>query len=267
MQVAVAVDPAGSRHWLVGLDPGEERRALLQHRPGGQPAPRGRLREALVLGGAREAEAPPQLAGGAGISGDASSATMRSASRQSPSTAATAVGVTRLVERPRRAVLDVRVRRPDEVPHRAEAPGVVELVQARGERVERGRGRLDQRTVGARVGHDAAAVVDRHVEHAVGEVAEVVGEVGVVARHHRLVAEVAVGPEALVGEEVVAEPVDAEVGDEVGGRDLVELASCSSSRRRRAGSRARTRTAAAPPRRPSASRASRRRAGGGCPCR
>ena len=84
------------------------------------------------------------------------------------------------------------------------------------------RGRVDERAVGARVGHDTAAVVHRHVEHAVREVAEVVGEIGVVARDHRLVAEVAVGTEALVGEEVVAEPVDAELGDEVGRRDLVE---------------------------------------------
>ena len=117
------------------------------------------------------------------------------------------------------------------------------------------------------VGHDAAAVVHRHVEHAVREVAEVVREIGVVPLHHRLVREVAVGTEALVGHEVVAEAVDAEVGDEVGGRDLVEPASCSSSRRRRAASRARTRTAAARARRPSTSRASTPRGSAGCPCR
>ena len=65
-------------------------------------------------------------------------------------------------------------------------------------------------------GHDAVAVVRRHVQHAVREVAEVVREVAVVAGDHRLVAEVAVGAEALVRDEVVAEAVDAEVGDEVG---------------------------------------------------
>ncbi len=95
-------------------------------------------------------------------------------------------------------------------------------VERVGHRRERGRRGLPQRTVGARVGNDAAAVVHRHVENAVREVAEVVGEIGVVPLHHLLVREVAVGPEALIGHEVIAEAVDAEVGDEVGGRDLVQ---------------------------------------------
>ncbi len=182
-----------------------------------------------------------------GITGDASSATIRSASRQSPSDRGDRVGVARLVELPRLLVLDVGVGGADQVPHRAERGRVVEPRRARSmQPANVGRGRGRERAVGPGVGHDAVAVVDGHVEHAVGEVAEVVGEIGVVARHHRLVREVAVGTEALVGEEVVAEPVAAEVGHEVGRRDLVEPRSCSSSRRPRAGSRGRTRTSAAP---------------------
>ena len=124
---------------------------------------------------------------------------MRSASRQSPSTAATAVGVARLVERPRLLLLDVRVRGADELPHRAEAAlAKSSCVDASVSTSNALAAASTQRAVGARVGHDAVAVVDRHVEHAVREVAEVVREVGVVARDHRLVAEVAVGTEALV---------------------------------------------------------------------
>ena len=269
-QVAVAVDPAAMAVARVTTRcrsegrgarpcPGASRRAgHPTPPPPGGAGPRG------CRGGPAGATARRDARG---ISGDARSATMRSASRQSPEHRRDRVRVTGLVERPRLLFLDVRVRGADEVPHRAEATGVVELLEPRGEHAEGGGGGLDQRPVGTRVGHHPAAVVHRHVEHPVGQVAEVVGEIGVVARHHRLVAEVAVGTEALVDEEVVAEAVDAELVDQVGGRDLVERASCSSSRRRPGGSRARTPSSVVlhPP--PSASPASRPRAGGGCPCR
>ncbi len=53
------------------------------------------------------------------------------------------------------------------------------------------------------------------------QVAEVVGQVAVVALDHALVAEVAVGADRGVAQEVVAEPVDPELLDQVGRRDLV----------------------------------------------
>ena len=159
-----------------------------------------------------------------GITGDASSATMRSASRQSPSTPATASASPALLQRPRLrgprcSALAARIRSQT-------APNAAREVEPRHRRpTSPSNAAAAASTSGpfARVlGHDTAAVVHRHVQHAVREVAEVVREVGVVALHHRLVREVAVGTEALVGHEVVAEPVDAEVGDEIGRRDLVE---------------------------------------------
>ena len=96
-----------------------------------------------------------------------------------------------------------------------------------------------ERAVGLRRRSDAAAFARRpRRRHARREVAEVVGEVGVVAVDHAFVREVAVVAEVHVAQEVVAVAVDAEVGEQVARRDLVELASCSSSRHRRAGSRA-----------------------------
>ena len=92
---------------------------------------------------------------------------------------------------------------------------------------------------GRGAGPDAVALLADDGRHPGQQVAEVVGQVGVVAGDHALVGEVAVGAERVVAQEVVAEPVDTEVGDEVGREDLVEAASWTSSRRRRAGSRAR----------------------------
>ena len=83
-------------------------------------------------------------------------------------------------------------------------------------------GDLGQRAVRPGCRPDAVALAAHHRGHPGQEVAEVVGQVGVVARHHRLVREVAVGPEGEVGQEVVAEAVHPEVGDEVGRGDLVQ---------------------------------------------
>ena len=77
---------------------------------------------------------------------------------------------------------------------------------------------------GARARRRRTSADDRG--HPGQQVAEVVGQVGVVAGHHPLVGEVAVGAEGEVGQEVVAVAVDAEVGDEVGRGDLVEPRSC-----------------------------------------
>ena len=215
----MAVDPG---HATVGLDPGEEGGALLERCACRQTTPGRGVGEPLLLGCAGETETTPQLARGARDQGRREQRDDAQRLQAVAQHRGDRGGVTRLVQRPRLLVLDVGVGVTDEVPHRTEPARVVELLHARGERAERGGRVLDERAVGAHVGHHPVAVVHRHVEHAVGEVAEVVGEVGVVARHHRLVAEVAVGTEALVGEEVVAEAVDAELLDQVGGRDLVE---------------------------------------------
>jgi hypothetical protein len=64
---------------------------------------------------------------------------------------------------------------------------------------------------------DAAALLGDHGGDPGGQVAEVVGQVGVVADDHALVAEVAVGPEGLSAQEVVAKAVHAKVLDQFGG--------------------------------------------------
>ena len=74
-----------------------------------------------------------------------------------------------------------------------------------------------------RSGPDSAALAAHHRRYARQEVAEVVGQVGVVAGQHALPGEVAVLAEGGVPEEVVAIRVDAEIGDQLRGSDLVEL--------------------------------------------
>ena len=73
------------------------------------------------------------------------------------------------------------------------------------------------RPVLTNVGHHTVAIVHGHVQDAIREIAEVIGKVGVVTLHHRLVRRVAVRAEPLVGHEVVAEPVDTELLDESAG--------------------------------------------------
>ena len=84
-------------------------------------------------------------------------------------------------------------------------------------------GHRGQRAVGARGGADPAALLVDDGGHPGDEVAEVVGEVAVVALDHPLVAEVAVGPERGVAQQVVAHAVDAEVLDEARRGDVGEL--------------------------------------------
>ena len=69
---------------------------------------------------------------------------------------------------------------------------------------------------------DAAALLGDHGGHPGGQVAQVVGQVGVVADDHALVAEVAVGPEGLSAQKLVAKAVHAKVLDQFGRGDLVE---------------------------------------------
>ena len=149
---------------------------------------------------------------------------MRSDSRQSPSAffATASASPCLLSTHGLESSMYEFVEQQDEIPHRTETGCEVEPAQRIGQpRVPRSpRRRAVDRP--QRVGDDAAAVVHRHVQHTVREVAEVVRQVRVVTLHHRFVREVAVGSEALVGHEVVAEAVDPEVGDEVGRRDLVE---------------------------------------------
>ena len=167
--------------------------------------PARRVGQPRVLGRAGESEPAPQLRGRAR---DHRRREQRDDAQRLEAVAEHRRGrgrVARLVRRPRLALLDVRVGVADQLPHRAERVVEREVGERGLHRVERGRRLRGERTVGARVRDDAAAVGHRHVQHAAREVAEVVGEVGVVAGDHPLVAEVAVLAEAQVGDEVVAE--------------------------------------------------------------
>ena len=84
--------------------------------------------------------------------------------------------------------------------------------------------------VGIGGGPDAAALRADHRRHPGQQVAEVVGQVGVVAGRDALVGEVAVAAEGDVAQQVVADGVDAEVVGEVGRRDLVDARTWTSSR-------------------------------------
>ena len=119
--------------------------------------------------------------------------------------------------------LELGVHRADEPPRGLERLGRLHaLPRVRG-MVEREDSGVRERAVGPRRRPDAAALLADHRATRREQVAEVVREVGVVARDHPLVGEVVVGTERHVGEEVVPIAVDAEVGDELGRRDLVEL--------------------------------------------
>src|SRR4029453_11397353 len=89
------------------------------------------VRKARVLGSTRQPETPPEL-------GSRVRDQRRRQERHNPQRLETVTEdlcrrgrVTRPVERPRLALLDVGVGRPDELPDAAEAPGEVELPHAR----------------------------------------------------------------------------------------------------------------------------------------
>ena len=85
IDVAVAVDPAVASR----LDPREQRLALGDREPTGVAAPQRVARDALVGDRTGQAEALPDPLAVAGIAGDTSTVTMRSASMASPRTAST----------------------------------------------------------------------------------------------------------------------------------------------------------------------------------
>ena len=93
-------------------------------------SPRRGVGKALLLGRAREAEPTPELARGVR---DHRRREQRDDAQRFEAVAehrGDRVGVARLLQRPRLTILDVRVRVLDELPHRAEAAGEVELVDA-----------------------------------------------------------------------------------------------------------------------------------------
>ena len=153
------------------------------------------------------------------MAGEASRATRRSTSRASPRTASTAGPGLHL---PGLVRLEVGVGLADQAPGRLERlrgrhplPGPGRLLVGAGGRLGQGARRPRRRAHPAALGGD-------HRGHPRRQVAQVVGQVGVVAGHHALEGELAVGAEALVGEEVVAEPVHPHGVDQGGRGDLVE---------------------------------------------
>src|SRR5438270_9588322 len=198
---------------------GEEGIAPLHGQTSGVPAPGRGPGQALVLGPSRQADAPPQLGAGrghgrAGQDGHDPERLQRVAHHRVD--ARTGLGPPRLVG------LEVGVGLPDE------APGGLQGVGGReppprivGGPVGLGRHRLQGAAV-LGFGADSAALALDHGGHPRQEVPQVVGQVGVVAVDHALVGEVAVGAEGLVPQEVVPVAVDAELGHQVPGRDLVE---------------------------------------------
>ncbi len=121
--------------------------------------------------------------------------------------------------------------------------------------------------VGIGCGADAVALLRDDRRHSGEEVAEVVGEVGVVARREAFDREVAVVAVGGVGEHVVAEPVEADIVDQVERVDHVARRLAHLLAARSAASR-RSPSPSAGRRRPtSASPASTRSAGARCPCR
>ena len=85
----------------------------------------------------------------------------------------------------------------------------------------------------------AAAVLMDHRQRAAGEVAQAVGEIGVVAPHQRVVAEAAVLAEDHFAQQEIAQRVGAQHFFDGRGAHDVALATCSSCRSQTAASRAR----------------------------
>ena len=154
------------------------------------------------------------------MAGVARMATIRSASRASPSTASTAG--------PGSAFhgscgFERGVGLPDEPPGRLEGLARRDPVPGGGRVGVHRRGH--RRPAGCRGTGRAPPpphLPRHHRGHPGEEVAEIVGEVGVVPGDHALVGEVAVGAERLVPQEVVAEAVDTECRHQIGRCDLVE---------------------------------------------
>ena len=210
-EVAVRVDPATARQAVMRGNSGGP---LVTGEPAGVAAPRDVGRHALVERPSRAGRcAPRSPAPCRGSPATARMATIRSASRASPSTASTCRAG---LELPRLVGLEVGVRRPDQLPRGLEGA-------ARRDDVPRRRSPPATASAAAAASGLSAAGAGPMPPHfdvddggdAGGEVAEVVGEIGVVAPDEALVREVAVLAVRRVGEHVVAEPVDADGVDEV----------------------------------------------------
>jgi len=135
-----------------------------------------------------------------------------------------------LREIPRRRILDVAVGALHKLPGGLERTRVVQGVHLRREGVRETQSDVLERRVvlgherrAAGVRDEAVTVLADHVEQAADEVAPVVGEVAVVALHHRLERDGAVGAELHVAQEVVAVGVDTEALDELGRGHRVAL--------------------------------------------
>ena len=147
-----------------------------------------------------------------GIAGAARMATIRSASRASPSTASTRVpGSSFHGSLASRWALVART----QLPRRLQSAVRGDLVPRGDDPGDGVRRRGRQRAVGGRSRSHAAALRADDRGDPGDEVAEVVGQVGVVAADEPLVGEVAVLSVGGVGEDVVAEAVDADGVDEV----------------------------------------------------
>ena len=176
-----------------------------------------------------------------------------------------ALGV--LGQLPRRLLLDVAVEPPHALPDvvegRRELDAVDALGHALGEAVEV----AGERRVDVDRRHRPVAVAPDHRQRAVGEVAQLVGQLGLVAALEGLGGDRAVLAEGDVAQQVVAQGVGPEALDDLE-RDRARCpATCSSSRRPSAGSRGRRRARAPAGRPPSASPARRPCGSAGCPCR
>ncbi len=124
-----------------------------------------------------------------------------------------------------------------------------------------------QLRVEAHRGGRAVAVAMHHRDRAAGEVAELVGQLALVAQLERSRRDRAVLAERDVAQQVEAQRVRRRSARSPRTDRARCPATCSSSRRPSAGSRGRRRAPAARARRPSAAPASTRRGSAGCPCR
>ena len=193
--------------------------------PGGSAAPGGQLGErgaAVPVGAVVEADAELRrgLAAASGMKGAAANEMTRHASRRSPRTSARrdrgglVAALRGLRQDPRLLGVHVSIGLADEAPEHLE--GLVqetglEPVPVARERVGPALGQRPPRGGGP----DAVEVAAGHRQRPVHEVAEVVGQVGVVATHEAGPGDVAVPVEGDLAKHRVAGPVPAERGDHV----------------------------------------------------
>ena len=176
-----------------------------------------------------------------------------------------------LAQGPGRLGVDVAVGGTADLPDLLQGTVRGDLGHAGASAAEQGVGRVEQGLVGvgerAGLGHHAAAVLGDHRQHALGEVAVVVGEVVVDAADHGGVAEVAVAAEGDLAQEEVAGLVQAVLLDQRGRAHHVAQGLGHLLALDRPPAMGEDLLAAARGRRSSGRPASRRRGSAGCPCR